>query len=177
MRYFSVFLLLSLTTAFASEVYFSRDENGNVVFSDTPSANSELHQVKEIPTMPALVVPAKQIVNKKSDDGSFQYTSLSIVSPVDDQAIPTGHAGNVSVSGVLSPGLRPTDTIYLLDQQSVIRKGRQTTFSLSNLSRGEHTLQLVVRNEKGKDLISSNPVTIHVQRASVLRRQQTPAKR
>ncbi len=171
MRYLSIFLLLSITTAFASEVYFSRDANGNVVFSDKPSANSEIHEIKEIPTMPALVVPAKQEAPSSSREEAFQYTSLSIVTPVNDQAIPVGHAGNVSVSGVLSPGLRPTDTIYLLDQQSVIGKGRQTTFSLSSLSRGEHNLQLVVRDQKGKDLISSNTVTIHVQRASALRRQ------
>src|SRR5690554_368372 len=114
MRYLTAFLLLSLSTAFASEVYFSRDENGNAVFSDQPSANAEVHQVKEIPTMPALVVPAAEETAASKQEEDFQYTSLSIVSPVNDQTIPVGHAGNVVISGVLSPGLRPTDTIYLL---------------------------------------------------------------
>lgn len=177
MRYILLFLVLSTSSAFASEVYFSRDENGNVVFSDKPSANSEVHQVKEIPTVPALVIPDKQQEAAADAKENFEYTSLSIVTPTNDQTIPTGHAGNVEVSGVLSPGLRAGDTIYLLDQQSVIRKGRRTSFSLTNLSRGEHKLQLVVKDKNGKELISSHPVTIHVHRASVLRRQQAPASR
>jgi len=171
MRYLSIFLLLSLTTAFANEVYFSRDENGNVTFSDKPSANSEVHQIKDIPTMPALVIPEKTESKASTQEDLFEYTSLSIISPADDHAVPTGHAGNLKISGVLSPGLRATDTIYLLDQNNVIHKGRSTSFSLTNLSRGEHKFQLVVRDQKGKELISSNPVIVHVQRASVLRRQ------
>ncbi len=170
MRYLTIFLLLTVSTALATEVHFSRDENGNVVFSDKPSANSERFEVKEIPTMPALVVPAKETTDTKKPVETFEYTTLTLVSPTHEQSIPMGHAGNVQVTGVLSPGLRPSDTIFLLNRQQVLRKGRQTSFDLTNLSRGEHVLQLVVRDKDGKDLIASNPVTIYVQRASVLRR-------
>ncbi len=170
MRYLSIFLLLSLTTAFASEVYFSRDKNGNVVFSDRPSANSEIHTVKDIPTVPAFVAQTAQEQPKDNQQPIAEYTTLTIVAPANELTIPTGHTGNITVSGVLSPGLRSTDTIYLLDHQTIIQQGRKTTFKLSNLPRGEHKFQLVVRDNKGKDLISSNTVTVYVQRASILKR-------
>lgn len=176
MRYIISFLLLNLTMAAVAQVYISRDANGNVMFSDKPSANSEIHEVKEMQTVPALVIPtaAEQSTKQKNNDQAFEYTSLSIITPNNEQTIPTGHAGNVEVSGVLSPGLKSTDTIYLLNNKAIVREGRQTTFIINNMPRGEHKLQLVVRNKDGKDLISSNPVTIYVQRASTLNRKNTP---
>ena len=176
MRYIISFLLLSLTTAVAAQVYISRDANGNVMFSDKPSANSEVHEVKEMQTVPALVIPTEvdSSHKKENTDKAFEYTSLSIITPSNEQTIPTGHAGNVEVSGVLSPGLKSTDTIYLLDNKAVLREGRQTTFIINNMPRGEHKLQLVVRDKNGKELISSNPVTIYVQRASILNRRNMP---
>lgn len=156
----------------ASQVYMSRDENGNVVFSDQPSDGATIHEVKELQTVPALVTPAANTEEDKAptSETNVEYTSLSIISPSNKHTVPTGHAGNIEVSGVLSPSLQATDTIYLLSNKAVLRQGRQTTFSLNNLPRGEHTLRLVVRDQAGKDLISSNPVTIYVQRASILNR-------
>ena len=92
------------------------------------------------------------------------------LTPQNEQTIPTGLSGNVEISGVLSPGLRETDTIYLLANGNVLRHGRQTSFQLNNLDRGEYRLQLVVRDQDNRTLISSNPVTVYVQRASALRR-------
>ena len=68
---------------------------------------------------------------------------------------------------MLVPNLREADTLYLLDNGNVIQEGRQTSVSLSNMDRGSHGLQFVVRDKQGKTLISSNTVTIHIQRASI----------
>lgn len=167
----SVLLMAFCSSALATPVYMSRDANGNVVFTDQPSANSQRHEVKELPSVPAFVPPASTPQPATVNEPTFSYTSLSIISPTNEQQLPVGMAGNLDVSGVLSPGLREADTLYLLDNGNVIRQGRQTAFQLTNLERGEHTLQLVVRNQDGKTLISSNPVTVHVQRSSVLNRK------
>ncbi|UXD86570.1 DUF4124 domain-containing protein [Thalassolituus hydrocarboniclasticus] len=166
----SLILLLTACTSLATEVYISRDANGNVIFSDKPGKNSEKHAVKELPSIPAYVAPPTAHQPAKVNEPSFNYTSLTIITPTNGQDIPTGFAGNVEVSGVLSPALREADTLYLLDNGEVLRQGRQTAFQLTNLSRGEHALQLVVRDKAGNTITSSNVVTIYVQRASVLNR-------
>ncbi|MAX97638.1 MAG: hypothetical protein CMI08_00290 [Oceanospirillaceae bacterium] len=157
-----------LPNAAATEVYTYRDKNGNVVFSDKPSANSKKHEVREIPIVPAFNVPPKEEV--KPPEPVFSYTSLSIVTPRNEDHLQSGYAGNVQVSAVLSPALREQDTIVMLDNGAVIAEGRQSNFALQNLNRGEHQLQMQVRDSKGKVLISSNPVTLYVQRASTLNR-------
>ena len=161
----------------ATEVYISRDAQGNVVFSDRPSANSQRHEVRELPSVPAFVAPVSSQTPAAVNEPTFSYTSLSIITPTDGQTIPTGMAGNVEVSGVLSPGLREADSLLLLSNGNVLREGRQTSFQLTNLDRGEHTLQMVVRDKDGKNLISSNPVTLFVQRASILNRTQPAPKK
>lgn len=165
-------LILCLATAlsFATEVYISRDANGNVVFSDRPSANSERHEVKELPSIPALTPSTSLSSPAKANEPNFSYTSLSILSPSNGQIFNVGQVGNVDVSGVLVPNLREADSLYLLDNGAVIQEGRQTSVPLSNLDRGEHSLQFVVRDKQGKTLISSNTVTIQVQRASISNR-------
>ncbi len=165
----ALFCLLSLS-AQATEVYMSRDADGKVTFSDKPVTNAEKHEVKELPTVPAFVVPKQEERPVKTTEQAFSYTSLSIISPVNDSQLESGYAGDLQISGVLSPGLRETDTLLLLDRNSVIREGRQTAFLLKNLSRGEHIFQMTVRDKDGNSLISSNPVTVHVHRASVLKR-------
>tara|TARA_B100001109_G_scaffold255820_1_gene261208 strand:- start:45266 stop:45784 length:519 start_codon:yes stop_codon:yes gene_type:complete len=162
-------VLLSALAAQATEVYTYRDENGNVVFSDKPGKNSKKHQVKEIPTMPAFAIPEEKPEEKPAEP-AFSYTSLSIVTPRNEDHLQAGYAGNVQVSGVLSPGLRPDDEIVLLDNGKIVGQGRQTHFNLKNLFRGEHQLQMEVRNPEGEVMISSNPVILYVHRASSLNR-------
>lgn len=171
MKYFIAGLLsILMLPTWATNIYMSRDANGNVVFSDKPSANAQRHEVKELPSMPAFQAPVTSQEPAKQSEPSFSYTSLAIISPSNDFTLATGFAGSLEISGLLSPGLREGDTIFLLDNNRVIKKGRQSSFFLQNLDRGEHVLQMVVRDKKGKNLISSNPVTIHVKRASVLNR-------
>lgn len=85
--------------------------------------------------------------------------------------LPTGAAGSLNVNGVLSPGLQPGDTIELIDNGQRIKQGQQTSFALEYLDRGEHQLQLQVVNAKGDVIISSNLVTVYIQRHSVLKRR------
>ena len=164
------FLLLLTTISHAAEVYVSRDANGNMVFSDKPHANAQVHEVKELPSVPAVTAPSLLQQPAAASEPAFNYTSLAIIAPANGQTIPPGHAANIEISGVLSPGLRESDEIFLIINNSVVRQGRQTTFHLTDLPRGEHRMQMRVQDKDGKQLIASNPVTIHVQRPSVLHR-------
>lgn len=150
-----------------TEVFVTRDKNGNLIFSDRPSQNSEKHKVKELPTMPAFTVPEKPKEEPKPPvEEAFEYTSLAVVAPADGAVLPRGSAGNLTISGVLSPGLQPKHSVVLMSKGMVQQRGRQTSFSLSNLSRGTHSYQLQVRDANDQVLISSQQVTVHIQRAS-----------
>lgn len=162
----SIFMLSSQAT----EVYMSRDANGNVIFSDKPSSNAQVHEIKELPSVPAYTPPVESLQPAKKTEPTFSYTSFAIISPSDDFTLPTGFTGNLEISGLLSPGLRESDTIHLLDNNRSIKQGRQTAFFLENLNRGEHVFQMQVRDSKGKAIMTSNSITVHVKRASVLNR-------
>ena len=175
----SLMLCCWLLPAVAADVYMSRDANGNVIFSDTPSPNATVHEVKALPSVPALAPSATTAPQTpaKATETAFSYTSLSIVSPTNQLTLPTGSTGDLDISGILSPSLRETDTVHLLDNGKAIQQGRQTSFQLTNLDRGEHKFQIVVRDKQGKTLISSNSVTVYVQRAmNGNRHKPTPAK-
>jgi hypothetical protein len=62
MRILITIICLLLTLSLSAEIYRSVDENGNVVFEDTPSPNSELINVDELQTI------------KPPLAGKFQYT-------------------------------------------------------------------------------------------------------
>lgn len=162
--------ILTTSPAIAADVYMSRDANGNVVFSDQPSANAERHPVKELPSIPAFVPPPQTQQPARVSEPAFNYTSLSIITPQDGHTLAPGYAGNMEISGILSPGLRESDTLILMDNGAIVREGRQTAFQLTNLSRGEHQLQMIVKDKDGITLISSNLVKLNVQRSSILKR-------
>ena len=153
----------------ATEVYVTRDAEGNLIYSDKPMGESTRHQVQALPTVPAFTAPVSSPVNSRIDSErrqrQSQYTSLSIISPSDQFTLETGLAGDIEVSAVLSPGLRFGHSLVLLVNDQVVQRSEQSQFSLRNLSRGEQVLQIQVRDESERILISSQTVKVHVKRA------------
>ena len=155
-----------------TKVFMTKDKDGNPIFSDRNTQGAEAHVIQELPSMPAYkgqpanaaAAPAERTEDK------FSYTSLSIVAPANGATMAPGLSGNIEVSGVLSPGLRDGDRIVLLRNGLEVASGRQTAFSLENLERGEHQLQMRVENSSGKAIINSQTISVFVQRTSSLAR-------
>lgn len=168
----SLLLLLcfSLMPLHANEVFMSRDANGNLIFSDRPSQDSTSHFVQELPSVPAFRTPQVDTPNKPKPTEEATYTSLSIIHPQDEHSLPVGAAGNVLVHGVLTPNLHANHRIVLLNGATLVAQGRQTQFQLNNLDRGEHTLQIQVRDADNNVIMASQTVRVYVQRASRLSR-------
>ncbi|MDF1764116.1 MAG: DUF4124 domain-containing protein [Oleibacter sp.] len=159
------------TSVSATEVYVSRDASGNAVFSDRPSANSESLTIRDLSTVPAIGTQEadKDEQSEPEPNSAIEYTSLSIISPLSGTVIPNGAAGDVEISAVLTPALGPKHKIVLMDNGQVVKEGRQTTFKLNNLDRGEHSLSMMVQNDAGDTQITSQQVTIYINRPSALR--------
>lgn len=171
-------LLLSLQTI-ATEVYVTRDASGNFVFSDQVSPAAEKHVVRPLPTMPAIQIPVPSRV-KQNEGGSINAKQsqpvpyqLSILYPRDRDNLPPGEVSTLELIAGLQPVLSEQDTLILQDNGRTYDEGRELRIPISRLTPGEHTLQLLIKNQHNDVIKQSNPITIYIQRHSVLRK---PAK-
>jgi hypothetical protein len=99
-------------------------------------------------------------------DGSV-YTVFDVVSPTPQETL-NNIEGNLSVSVATNPGLAATHRIdAILDGEPRPIGARSLSFTLPEVYRGEHTLQLVIVDAGGGELKRSAPVTFFVRQTSV----------
>jgi len=160
------FFLLAMPVA-ATNVYITIDENGNRVFSDKPSSDAQKHKVRKIQTVPAVKLPVAKPKAEKEVVAS-SYESLQITNPVAGTVIHRGMTGNFSVMSSLKPALQEGDEVVLLINGQTFSQGSNTSWQLNNIDRGEHSLQVQVRNIETQEVqISSPTVQVIVQRNSI----------
>jgi hypothetical protein len=170
LRLFSICCLLLVCSAEAAQVYMSRDINGNVVFSDQASGKAEKIEVKELPIVPAFVIPAPRTIEAAvSTKTQPDYRSLTIISPREGDTLQNGDANNLIVVADLVPALLPEDALVLYDNGELIRHSHTSHFAVNDLERGEHHIEVAVTGINGKEKIRSAAVTIYIHRASVLK--------
>ncbi len=160
-------LLLAPALAQAAKVYKWTDDQGNIIYSDSPRPGAEEIEVPTepagiVPVPPEKVPPAQEAV---SGDG---YGTLIVASPSNDQII-DDPSGTVTVSLAVEPPLRTRrgDTVRLsLDGQTLDTRYTGSAIAIPGVPRGTHTLYAEVVDRAGTVLISSAPVTFHVQAPS-----------
>lgn len=151
----------------AATVYKKVDENGNLIFSDTPMDDAETLDVPPVPTMKIdKVRPITSPVTEPKKKPPA-YKSVTITAPQQDEHF-INNQGMVTISVQVLPGLQPKHQLELL-LNGVKRAGpsASTTFSFSNLDRGSYSAQAQVVDDKGNVLISSPAITFHVKRSFV----------
>ncbi len=171
-RWLPLGLALLSFVAHGADVYRSTGEYGEPVYSDEPQPGStkvDVPPITIIPSVPVTQPPRAPSATAPSAEG---YQRFAIVSPSADAAI-RDNAGNVHVGLSLSPGLQAGDRIRIyLDGSAWGDPFRSTSMTLTNVSRGSHTLQAAVVDETGAEIARTDTVTFHVQRVSSL--LQTP---
>lgn len=165
-------LYLFLLPAHA-EIYRWVDAAGNVVYSDEPHPDAEMVDLPASTTYTPVEESEPDILKLSPDDGddadAFDY-ALRIIAPADDESIWVNN-GNVTVSMVVEPALDAERGDQVLLQIDGVETGpaqASTTFQLENLSRGTHTLSASVVTVDGSIITTSEPVTFHLHRTSVL---------
>src|SRR3990172_5300642 len=160
MRIFLLIIYFSLSfPLLAEDVYRTVDEHGNVIYTDTPAQGAEKIRVDEVQTINPGDVP--QFVYTPPADAGDTYSRLEIVSPENDSVI---QGNNVTVSVALEPPLNLRTGHYLelrLDGNEAA-SGSGLQFTLSNLERGTHTLDMAVVDQSGNRLIISPPVSFTI---------------
>lgn len=174
MRTLSLIIGVLLSLSATAEIYKSVDESGNVVFSDRPADADavpvELQQPttytpRKLPTTRGQTAPEEEAETPKPAASS--YTRVEIVSPEQDETI-RDNTGQVAVSIALQPRLRPGHSLTLVMDGAVLVENLKTTsLPMSNIDRGSHELRVLVMDDQGREVGSSEPVTFHLHRAAL----------
>ena len=169
MKRFPVLLML-LAASVQADVYKSVNKNGEIIYSDQPTPDSQRIKLPELPTYKAPPVPSFSSTQKTVPTVVNPYKSVKITEPENDATI-RDNQGIVRVQVVLDPPLmtKPGHKIqfYLNGEPHGMPVGT-TSISFSNLDRGTYTLSTSVVNTEGAVLMSSAPVVFHLHRESLL---------
>jgi hypothetical protein len=165
-----LYALLLVSLAGNAQIYKTVDEDGNVSYSDMPKVDgaSEKVEVKHINTTPPppMTAPRKGQQAAEKEPATVAYEP-TITAPANETTIPMG-PGNFSVSAKVEPPLEPGATLQLYvdgDPEGVPQES--TNWSLTNVFRGAHVLEVAVMDMNGEELARSPAVRVYVLRPSV----------
>lgn len=164
-------LLLSCLTillgdlAFAQEkrIYVSRDANGVVIFSDSPTPGSE---EITLTVRPNIMEPTEVRFpeRKPKEAPPFQ---VEIIQPM-DQATLRDNTGSVYIEGRITPRFQRGFRVQLIFNGLAYGEPQNTAvFILRDVDRGEHTIQLELIDQNGKLIAVSSVSTFYLHRARV----------
>lgn len=177
------FLMLAAAIAFVASVdarfYKSVDEEGNIVYSDTPTPGAEQLTPPPISTVPgrAVEAPTETTATEENGDEAAKkpptvYTKFSMVTPRNDDTI-WDNNGSVPVSLTLEPALDTENghSVWVyVDGKAVVRKSLVLVQPLTGIDRGQHTIRAEIRDASRKTLIRTRNVTVHMKRTSAIPR-------
>ncbi|MEM0516140.1 DUF4124 domain-containing protein [Pseudoalteromonas sp. YIC-827] len=163
-----VVLLTIFSTAWAApskDIYVYKDENGVLVFSDTPRKGAERVTLNA----PVMNMPSvdTSILDEVDDLEQVKF-SIAITTPTQEETI-RDNTGSVHVSGQVKPRFLQGHSVQLfMDGQAHGEPQSSSLFALRNVDRGEHSLVLKLLNSEGEVLASSKPITFFMHRRSVI---------
>jgi hypothetical protein len=165
---FCIFLVL-LSQAFSvfagsAKVYVWRNEQGVVVFSDSPKLGAEEFDVKEPNNVKSSIDTSIVDIKPKVIDNNYQ---VKIIQPENNATI-RNNTGSAHVSGRIKPIFKRGLKIQLyLDDKPYKNPQTHSVFLLRDIDRGEHKIKMVLLDDKGKVIATSIPVTFYMHRISV----------
>ena len=138
------------------------------MYSDVPHRDAELIDAGDLQTYQALRPPAS-VRKPQPKLKAIGYKSVRVVSPTNDTTF-RDNSDAISVAVALMPLLqtgRGHRLVLLMDGTRQGGPSLGTTFQLTNVDRGSHTLVVQVVDKNNKLLASSPSVTFHMHRTSV----------
>ena len=154
-------------------LYKGLDDEGNVLYSDTPFDNAKKITPPAITIIDAPKIPQKKIEAPAEEEQktTTKYTRLFISSPKNDQVIWNEPA--LTVTAQLTPALDITAghrTWLIMDGKALVKNSQSLSLPIGRADRGSHTIQVQVRNKKGKTLRRSKSIKIHIKNTVVQRK-------
>lgn len=164
-----ILLAAAVQVAAAGATYKWVDAQGVVHYSDTPQPGAQqiaLPGAQTYHSTPAAATPSASAPVAPAGDGQV-YQSCAITQPASQQTLFSPESVHVSVA--LSPALHPGDALAVTMDGAPLPPIVQGSpeYQITDIDRGTHTLNAVVRNGAGKIVCTGSPVTFFVQRPSV----------
>jgi len=157
--------LLLISGTLGAEVYKWTDADGNIVYSDVPHPDAEIINADGVQVYKAPKLPFG-VLTRKPKTKSIAYKSVRVVSPANDETF-RDDGGDIAASVALTPSLQTSRghrLVLLMDGQPQGSPSARTTFRLSNVVRGSHTLVVQVIDKDGQAVSSSPGVTFQLHR-------------
>ena len=154
---FSLLLTFIFACVHAETVYKTVDEEGNIIFSDQPSADAEKIELKQLQTIknpnpPQNVPPATQT---KSEQPAAFYQAFSVVSPAEGEGYRSNN-GALTIQLSLQPSLKRGHKVIIKMDGKTISSGKSLSVNLQNVDRGTHSISAAVVDADNKTLISTS---------------------
>ncbi len=172
-------LLVASGAACAGTMYKWVDRDGTIHYSSQPVPGATEVHIDSAPPVGASVTDAARSVASApaapAATAPFKYATCAVTSPTNDQSLP--NAFTVSASWQIDPALRPGDRVTLaLDGKLLpgVPPGA-TSFTISPIDRGTHTLMVSILDADGRGVCQSAGVTFHVRQPSLLAPNRRPA--
>jgi hypothetical protein len=169
---FSFIILLLISQIVRADVYKSVTGDGEVIFSDVPSQGAERVRLPELTTYKSAPVATSSSASGNEADQAQEmpYKNFTVVAP-EDQASFWDNEGIVNMSVSTEPALLIESghkVQFYLDGKPYGNAELSLANTFSGLERGTHILSASILDVGGTVLISTNPVTIHLHKASSL---------
>ena len=164
-----VLLSLLSTVASGQSAYTWVDENGQTHYSDRPVPGSALIELETAQGFTAPRPATREAAGPEAEiDPAAAYTAFDILQPQQQETL-WNVAGNVGVSLDISPGLQPGHHVGVyLDGELTDVGTTALQFQLTEVFRGLHTMQAVILDNDGDDVLRSLAVTFMVQQTTLL---------
>jgi len=124
-----------------------------------------------ISVVDALKIKPKPVAEKEdTEEKETKYTRFSISSPKNDQTI--WNESQLVVTTKLTPALNTTlghTTWLIMDGKALIKKSQSTSLLIGRADRGTHTIQVQIRDKKGKILKRTKSITVYIKNTVVPR--------
>ena len=166
-----VFLLLISLPLLAKDVYRWTTPEGEVIYSDTyhPGADKIRVDAGSNKPAPAAAGPEAAADGQKGSTADGTYETFQIVQPENDATI-RSNEGVVAVSLMLSPALTDGDVIQIFVDGNRLKGDLTTTqFTLNDLNRGTHSLQVKIVDAQGNTRSTAPSINFHLRKASIIK--------
>lgn len=170
MRHWLLLVSLLCAAAFGQQAYRWTDETGQVHYSDRPAPGATEIQLRGAQGFTA-VVPGRSAAEDSEpapvEQPARAYTAFNVISPAQQETL--WNIGAVlTVQVELAPGLQAGHHLgAYLDGQLIDVGATATQFQLPDVFRGTHTLQAVVLDATGNEVLRSLAVIFMVQQTSI----------
>jgi len=149
----------------SASVYVWRNELGNMVFSDTPRPGAGEVSIKTANVMRSNSRVETELLDISPQKINNTY-DIVITIPKNNATI-RDNTGSIFIQSIIKPVFKRGLTIQLLlDGKAYSSPQIHGRFSLRNIDRGEHIIQMELIDEKGEVIALSDKITFYMHRAS-----------